>query len=165
MRLPPPHVRWPLAIVVALVLHVVVSLATVFVATSNPSYAVEEDYYEKALHWDEKRAQDRRNIELGWRIEIEVEPPDSAGSPAALEAILTGADEGPIDGATVAVEAFHNARAGNILRATLAGRGAGRYAAELPMRWAGVWEFRFVAERGSLRFTHAEKRHVRGLRR
>jgi len=139
-------------------------LATVFVATTNPSYAVEEDYYEKALHWDEKRAQDRRNIELGWRIEIEVAPPDAAGGPASLVSVLTAADGGPIDGATVTVEAFHNARAGNILRATLAGRGAGRYAAELPMRWSGVWEFRFVAERGSERFTHAEKRYVRGRR-
>ena len=69
---------------------------------------------------------------------------------------------GAIDGATVAVEAFHNARAGNILRATLAGRGEGRYSAELPMRWAGVWEFRVVAERGADRFTHTHKRYITG---
>ena len=56
---------WPWVIGGALVLHVLVSLAVVFFATTDASYAIEEDYYQKAINWDEKRAQDRTNNELG----------------------------------------------------------------------------------------------------
>ncbi len=56
-----PGALWPWVIGGALVLHVVVSLGVVFFATSDASYAVEEDYYQKAIDWDQKRAQDRTN--------------------------------------------------------------------------------------------------------
>jgi nitrogen fixation protein FixH len=153
-------VRWPLVITIALVLHVVVSLGTVYVATSNPSYAVEEDYYQKALRWDEKRAQDRRNAELGWRLVLEVEPPARRGDPAVLTAHLSDADGTPLDAAGMAVEAFHNARSGNIVRTALAGRGEGHYGGEFPMRRPGLWEFRVVVERDGERFTQTDRRYL-----
>ena len=40
-------------------------LLLVLSAASDPSYAVEEDYYQKALAWDEKRAQYHTNEVLG----------------------------------------------------------------------------------------------------
>ncbi len=50
----------------ALAFHVISSLVVVYVATSDPSYAVEDDYYQKAVAWDEKRAQDRTERRSGW---------------------------------------------------------------------------------------------------
>lgn len=155
-----PHVRWPLFVVGALVLQVVASLITIYLATSNPSYAVEDDYYHKALRWDEIRAQQRRNDELGWRMTFDVTPPAPTGESARLSVDLTDADGAPIDGATVTVEAFHNARADEILRAPFEARGDGHYRASLPMRRSGLWEFRFVSQRGDDRFTFVETRHL-----
>ncbi len=156
----PPHVRWPALIVGALVLHVVASLVTVFIATSNPSYAVEEDYYQKALAWDERRAQERHSRELGWQLDVEVAPPPAAGSDPTLVVRLADGNGQPLDGARVAVAVFHNARADQILRAELAATGAGAYACPLAMRRPGVWELRFVVDRGGERFTHTVRRHL-----
>jgi hypothetical protein len=156
----PPHVGWPAAIIGALAIHVVASLATVWVATSNPSYAVEKDYYQKALHWDDRRAQERINHELGWVVTLAVSGPRAAGETAELELGLADRDGQPVNGAAVSVEAFHNARADRILRASLRGSGGGRYTSGLAMRRPGVWEFRINASRGDDTFTHRESRYV-----
>jgi nitrogen fixation protein FixH len=155
----PPNVFWPTVIIAALVIHVVVSLGTVWLATSNPSYAVEEDYYQKGLQWDAKRAQDRRNAELGWAVGIQVQPA-AIGNPALLELTLTAADATAVEAARVAVETFHNARANEILRAVMEEVAGGRYTARLPMRRSGVWEFRITAVRGDDTFTFTETRYV-----
>ena len=156
-----PQVRWPALIVGALVIHVVASLVTVVIATSDPSYAVEEDYYRKALAWDERRVQDRHNRELGWQLEVEVAPPPAAGSDPTLVVRLADGNSQPLDGARVAVAAFHNARADQILRAELAATGGGVYACPLAMRRSGVWELRFTIDRGGERFTRTVRRHLR----
>ena len=151
---------WPWIIAGALALHVVASLVVVFVATSNPSYAVEEDYYQKALHWDDKRAQDRTNEELGWILNLTVRPAAMPGEEPTLEVHLADAGSEPIDGAVVAVETFHNARADDILRASLDAVGEGVYRTTLPMRHNGRWELRFTVDRGREHFTHTETRHL-----
>ena len=151
---------WPWVIAGALALHVVASLVVVFVAASNPSYAVEEDYYQKALHWNDKRAQDRTNEELGWRLDITVRPAETPGEEPTLEVHLADGGGEPIDGAVVAVETFHNARADDILRAGLDAVGEGVYRTTLPMRHNGRWELRFTVDRGQDRFTHTETRHL-----
>ena len=154
---PAPNVLWPALIIGALALHVVASLVTVWIATSNPSYAVEEDYYRKALAWDATRAQERRNAELGWQLDAEVTSAAETGGDPVLAARLTTADGRPLDGAAITLEGFHNARADDIVRAHLAGTGAGAYSSPVPMRRTGLWELRFAVERAGERFTHTEK--------
>jgi nitrogen fixation protein FixH len=156
----PPHVRWPAFIAGALALQVLGSIVTIYLATSNPSYAVEDDYYQKALAWDDRRAQDRRSLELGWTLQFEVTPATVAADRAVLSVDLGDAGGAPVDGALLTVEAFHNARADDVFRAPLDGHGDGRYSASLPIARQGVWELRFVAERGEDRFTHTEKRYL-----
>jgi hypothetical protein len=151
---------WPWIIAGALTLHVVGSLVMVFVATSNPSYAVEEDYYQKALHWNDKRAQDRTNEELGWILDLEVHPAATPAGEPTLEVRLTDADGEPFEGAVMAVETFHNARADDILRASLDPVGEGVYRTTLPMRHNGRWELRFTVDHGQDHFTHTETRHL-----
>ena len=151
---------WPWIIAGALALHVVGSLVVVFVAASNSSYAVEEDYYQKALHWNDKRAQDRTNEDLGWILNLTVRPAATPGEQPTLEVHLAEAGGEPIDGAVVAVETFHNARADDILRASLDTVGEGVYRTTLPMRQNGRWEMRFTVDRGQEHFTHAETRHL-----
>ena len=151
---------WPWIIAGALALHVIASLVVVFVATSNPSYAVEEDYYQKALHWNDKRAQDRTNEELGWILNLTVRPTATPGEQPTLEVHLADAGGEPVDGAVVAVETFHNTRADDILRARLDPVGEGVYRTTLPMRHNGRWELRFTVDHGQDHFTHTETRHL-----
>ncbi len=130
----------------------------VYFATSNESYAVEPDYYRKALAWDEKRAQDRHNSELGWQLEFTVEPA-AVGQDPMMRAELTTTGGEPITGAAVAVEAFANARRNDILTAILEASGSG-YQTTMPMRRDGLWEFRFTVTRDNELFTYRDTRHV-----
>jgi len=155
-----PGRLWPLVIAGALALHVVVSLVVVFIATSDPSYAVEEDYYQKALAWNDKRAQDRTNETLGWSIDFSIEPPATPGDQPTLEAKLQDGHSSPLDGATVSVEAFHNARSADILKFQLTPEGEGIYRSSFPAKHNGRWELRFTVNHGDHRFTHSETRHL-----
>jgi nitrogen fixation protein FixH len=151
---------WPPIIAGALALHVVASLIVVYVATSDPSYAVEENYYQKAVAWDDKRAQDRVNEDLGWSLAFTVKPPAKLGDRPTLEVELLDAERRPLTGATVLVETFHNAHGHDIVRESLAEAGRGLYRATPEMRHNGRWELRFTVDRGADHFTHVETRHL-----
>ena len=152
---------WPVVIVSALAIHVVASLIVVFIATSDPSYAVEENYYQKAINWDEKRAQDRDNESLGWNFEFSVTPPESAGEQARVEITLDDREGLPLNGATVSIETFYNPLSGDILRAQFPVTDvSGSSSITLPMRHNGRWEVRFTVEREGETFTHSETRHL-----
>ena len=156
----PGHTRLiaGLAIAGALALHVLVMAAMVYVATTNDSYAVEPDYYAKALAWDEKRAQDRRNAELGWSLDFTVEPAPAGADPILRVRLVDGGGSA-ITGAQVAVEAFANVRRDEVHTATLA-PSEGGYQTTMPMRGNGRWEFRFEVTRDGDRFTYRDTRHV-----
>ncbi|HSL16658.1 MAG TPA: FixH family protein [Methylomirabilota bacterium] len=153
-----PGTLIPLLIAGALALHVIGSLVMVWIATTDDSYAVEPDYYAKALAWDERRAQEELNAELGWRLEFTVEPA-APGADPTVRATLTGASGEPITGAQIEVEAFSNVRRDDILTAVLGPAPEG-YRAALPMRGNGRWEFRFSVTRNEDVFTYRETRHV-----
>jgi nitrogen fixation protein FixH len=126
-------------------------------AASDPSIAVEEDYYRKALDWDRHRAQQARNRALGWTITVEVDStklsPVERVNRTGLAARLTDRAGRPVTGATVHLETFHHARSRHVLKATLGEAEPGVYRTALAMRRSGNWEFRFRVERGDKVFT------------
>jgi nitrogen fixation protein FixH len=150
------------ALLVALPVLVVIgaNFALVYLATSDPSFAVEEDYYSKAVGWDRKREQDRLNSELGWEMSFAVAPRLAADGTRAITATLTDRAGDTIDGARVRLSTFHNARASQILEADLQRREGGGYETSLPLRRPGLWEFRFEVLRDGERMTHTTVRDV-----
>ena len=152
---------WPWVIGGALALHVIGSLVFVAIATSDSSYGVEEDYYRKAVNWDEKRAQDRTNAELGWTLEFQVAPPQRPGEQPTIEVRLADSAGEPLTGASVNLETFHKARSDDIIRMTIeAADQTGLYTARPAMRRNGLWELRFTIDHSGNRFTHTETRHL-----
>lgn len=155
-----PEIRWPLFIIGLLVLQVGLGIFFFMKATSDPSFAVEEDYYQKAVNWEGKQAQDRTNAELGWTLTPIVGPIDESLTTRLLTAELRDRDDIPLTGATVRVETFHNIRAGEILRAGLVETIPGLYETHLQMQRPGLWEIRFSVVRGTDTFTHTARVHV-----
>jgi hypothetical protein len=152
---------WPWVIGAALAVHVVASLVVVTIATSDASYGVEKDYYQKAVNWDKKKAQDRMNSDLGWAIEFEVAPPQRPGEQPALEVRLSDSSGEPLTGAAVALETFHKARSDEIIRISLdASAKPGCYTSTPAMRRNGLWELRFTVDHDGNHFTHTETRHL-----
>jgi nitrogen fixation protein FixH len=121
-------------------------------ATSDPSFAVVPDYYERSLVWDQKMSQDRENRRLGWRVGLQIA---RDGGEVALTARLLDRRGATLGGAKVEVQALHKARASRVLTAALREQRAkgGVYVGWLPMRRPGLWELSFAAQRGDQRFT------------
>jgi nitrogen fixation protein FixH len=110
----------------------------------DPGYAIERDYYRKAVSWDAERARERQSQALGWRAMCEV----TGLQPRNLHVQLADARGLPVTGAQVRVEAFHNARAGHVLVLTARELAPGRYEAAFDAWRSGAWELRIHAQRG-----------------
>lgn len=154
---------WPAFVVGILVLGVGVNVVLLVVANSDPSFAVEEDYYDKALRWDDRRAQEAANVALGWQFEFAAVPDldASEGTPVMqLTVAVRDADGVTVDGAVVRLETFPLARSAEVGRVRLDGRGEGLYRTTLPLSRPGIWEFRFEVVAGDDTFTHREQREV-----
>lgn len=155
-----PERAWPLIITGLLVIHVAAMLIFVWVATSDPSYAVEEDYYQKAVHWDDKRAQDARNRALGWKLTFQVQRPMAVGDRPTLRVRLADGSGAALTGAGIGLVAFRTALSGRQLRVTFAEEDGGVYTASPPMLQDGKWELRFRVELGDDVFTATERRYL-----
>ena len=95
---------WILVPVVLLTLSLLGALTTAAIAVSDPSFAVEPDYYKKALHWDQHQTALERSARLGWSVALRTEP---AIVGAELVVELRDRQGQPVEGADVRVEAFH----------------------------------------------------------
>lgn len=151
---------WPWMVVGLLAIPVTVDLGVIWFVGSDPTFAVEPQYYQKAVNWDDEMAQRRANDALGWTTRVEVLP--SADGPT-LRVHLLDRDGQPVTGAQVTAQTFHNARASQVLTATLQGDGDA-YSAALAMRRPGVWEVRLAVQRGKDRFTRVERLELVGGR-
>ena len=152
--------RWPQAVTTILGITVAANIWLIRVASGDPSFAVEKDYYQRGVHWDDEMAQRARNRALGWRLAATLSPIET-GRGADLRIALTDSVVSPIEDASVVVTAVHVARAGQPVELTLAQRAPGEYEARVPIERAGLWELRIDIHRGADRFTATERLDAR----
>lgn len=157
-----PGAWWPIGIVGALAVTVAANALLIVAANEPRATVIEPDYYRKAVAFDSTMAERAADARLGWRVEAALSQPGTAG--ARLEAQVLDAAGAPLDGAEVRVVAVHNLDADRPVEARLMGAGTGRYTATLPLRFHGMWELRFVVERGNQRFTSDLRRDTGTLR-
>jgi hypothetical protein len=146
---------WSSIIVGLLLLQVGLCAVGVIAATRSKAVAVEADYYNKALHWDQEKALLRASQELGWGVTLTIGDVATTNGSRALMLKLADPQGKPIEDATVEVAYFHHARPGELRRASLAGMGeggGGLYASSVPLDRAGKWEFRLTIHRGGQAF-------------
>jgi hypothetical protein len=147
---------WPIGITAILGATVVANLVMMRVANNDPSFAVEPDYYKKAVFYDSTMAQTHRNLDLGWGVQTFA---DSIvpGKPTRLRVVLRDEKALPLLGARVEATVLFNARANDLTTATLTDEGAGVYAATLPINTPGEWEIRVNATRDTSHFTASRR--------
>lgn len=151
---------WPGLVLALLGGQVLFTVVTVYLATMDNSFAVEPDYYQKALHWDGEIAQRRENARLGWTAALEVGDDVSVFDERTLTCRLADAEGRPVEGAAVDLVAFPHSRGSQRASAVLVEADAGAYVATLRFRRKGVWEFRIAARQGPNVFTYRETRDV-----
>ncbi len=152
--------RWPAIVLGLLLLQIGTSALMIYVATSDASFAVEPDYYRKAVEWDQRAAQLRAEQALGWRITFDLSADADALQRRLLTARVFDAQQQPLRGASLRVRAFHHARAADALEASLHESAPGEYRVALPLMRAGLWEFRFELTSASRIFSLRELREL-----
>ncbi len=151
---------WPALVVALLAGHLTLMLAAYLLATSNPSFSVEPDYYDKAQNWDREAALRRASQRLGWKLALSVLPGEPKPGWRVVQCRLSDADGRPIVGAVVEVVAFHHARGSQRLHAVLSDQGDGRYTTALQLARPGLWEFRLRAARGDDVFVQTRRHEL-----
>jgi nitrogen fixation protein FixH len=136
---------WPIGISALLAVFVVANLFVMYLANDDPAFAIEPDYYRKAVAFDSSMATARRSATLGWSASTAIERADTRTS---VTVMLADADRQPVAGASVTIDARFNARANEVLDVVLRERSPGQYSAPLDVRHAGQWEVRVDAVRG-----------------
>lgn len=128
------------------------------IASRDPGFALERDYYAKAVNYDREIEQRAANARLGWSVESQLGRA-TPHSTTPLE-VRVRARSGLVQGARVSVQALRNASASVVLEARCQEREPGRYQAALPLGHGGVWELRFVVAHGAERFTQIVRHDV-----
>ncbi|MEO1480693.1 MAG: FixH family protein [Myxococcota bacterium] len=147
---------WPFLIVGLLAGGVIMNISMVMTAADDPGFAIEEDYYRKAVDWDKSREQVRKNRELGWTLKVDSSFTDDG---LAVEARLSDRLGGAISDASVQLQALHVARANQKIVAMM-DYNDGRFHTRLDAHRPGAWEFKFLIKRGDEIFTHTERADV-----
>jgi nitrogen fixation protein FixH len=145
---------WPIGIATILLLSAGANILVMFIARADPAFAVEPDYYQKAVGWDATMAQQRANTILGWQADasLVLATPSTPGSVTVTLRTATG---DVVEDAVVSVEAMHNARASQRYESTLTPGGDGRYSGAMDAHRPGQWEVRVTAVKGTNRFTQS----------
>jgi nitrogen fixation protein FixH len=141
---------WPWFVVALLVATAGGQGIMLYAATHDPTFAIEPDYYQKAVAFDTTIQQERGNLALGWTATAR-----AAATPAAivLQVTLTDRDGAPVAGAHVAGVAIHNLDGSTHHEATFTELGHGAYEARVASTRHGLWELRLDAKRAQDRFT------------
>lgn len=151
---------WPIGITAVLATTVAANLWVMRIATDDPSFAIEPDYYQKAITWDSTLAQARQDSVLGWRLTPQLQIVAGTGK-TRISATLADSLGTPISGAVMKVAALPVARASEVHEAMLAAAGAGEYEGQLDAQRQGRWELRFEVRAGSTRFTEVARVEAR----
>lgn len=144
---------WPTVVIGVLALHAVALVVVVFIATRDPSFAVEPNHYQKALAWDGSAARLRASQQLGWTASIQTDQASDELGRRRLTCRIVDKDGIAVVGATVRLVMFHHARAADRLEVSLSPEKDGTYAAVVPMKRKGLWECRVAARRGDSLFS------------
>ncbi len=137
--------QWPIGVAAVLALTVAGNVWVAVRAADDPSAAIEERYYDKAVNFDARLALQQRAQRLGWRVSIAA----SAMRPDGVTLVphLTDRSGQPVAGAHVTVTARHVARAADAMRADAVLGTDGSASIRLPMHRAGLWDVEIEAQR------------------
>ncbi|RYZ02429.1 MAG: hypothetical protein EOO73_31940 [Myxococcales bacterium] len=132
----------------------------VWLAVDDPHFALEPNYYDKAVHWDQARARASTSLALGLATTVSPALYKAADGSIDLEVAVDDRTLARFAGAAVELEAFPNAYAAQVQRLTLHEAAPGVYRGKLERGVLGLWELRLKVSRGSERFEQTLRRDV-----
>jgi nitrogen fixation protein FixH len=140
---------WPWFIAALLVATAGGQAIMLYAATHDPTFAIEPDYYAKAVAYDTTIMRGRENIRLGWRASGAMTASD--GGASVRIAVIDSAGL-PVTGARISAVAIHNLDGSHPIPVPLTEAGGG-YVGRIDHAHRGLWEIRLDAVRGADHFT------------
>lgn len=122
--------------------------ALIFMAERDRTFAVEPNYYAKALAWDRDHQAALRSRALGWNALARAQGEE-------LVVTLTDREGRPVKGAVVGAEVFASIRAAVRTHLALTESSAGEYRTVLPAGPSGLWRVNLTAQHEEDRFVAA----------
>lgn len=153
----PPHIAWPVFVIALLVMGMVTTIYSVIVATESPPQVV-ENYYEKALAWNDQQAEAAASQALGWDLHFSVEAQPSA--PHTIAISLMDRSGAHVTNLAGTIRARRPDQVGIHAEQALTARQDGTYEAQLPLTQTGLWDFEIVAERQNERYVQTVRREI-----
>ena len=150
----PPHLAWPLFVVLLLVIGVGSSLAIVFAARSDGGAKVIENYYEKAIAWDSTSKLTRDSKAAGWIVSMQYVPPAAPATTGSMEVVFIDNTGMPITGLVGTLSAYRPQHSRALYTATLTPDTTkpGTYYHPFTHAAAGIWDFEIHAQQDSFQF-------------
>ena len=131
-----------------------------YIAIDDPSFALEPNYYDKAVHWDKSQSEARESNLLGLKLELTAPLRIATNGTVSVQLGVKDRKDLAVAGAEVEIEAFPNAYAGRIEHVTLRETAPGVYTGELARGVLGLWELRVVIKQGALRYRQVLRHDV-----
>ena len=150
----PPHIAWPLFVVCLLVLGVGMGMWVVFASLSDGGAQVVENYYQKAVEWDDRNQLVQESNAIGWVVILAYVQGTSEEMPAGIEIRFEDKEGQPVTGLQGVVRMYRPQTTKALVELTLAsvpGR-PGIYWQSFTSASAGLWDFEIAVERDSFRF-------------
>ncbi len=140
---------WPGLLIGLLAMQLGMSSLVMWLALHDRTFAVEPNYYQRAVEWDQRSAARRAAAAQGWSLDVTTGPARSALGDRELLVQLSERDGRPLCDAVVRVSAFHHRTAKDrlALELTPITDNAGTYGTLAPLRRAGTWELRVTVEK------------------
>lgn len=162
-----PGMQWPIGIVAILATSVIGNIAFMRVANNDPAFAIEPDYYKRAVAFDTTMHEAQVSDSLHWSATVAMDVISKGRGSLRLE--LRDRTGSPVIVDSVQASAFFVARANDVAHLALKpdiGRGNGFYIADLPVLHAGQWDVRIDARRHDEHFVTSLRTEVaRGIAR
>jgi len=117
------------------------------IAQRDRSFLVVPNYYDKAQHWDQARAEKLASEKLGWKVVVESSPQIDGQGRRVVSFVLTDVAGHAVKGASLRVDYFHHAHPDQQqwIEISPDSNDGRRFSVTMPMRYAGIWEFHFTA--------------------
>lgn len=157
----PPHIGWPLLVVLLLTMSVGTVTTMVLASRSDGGAQVIDDYYRKAVAWDTLAAERRASAALGWHATLAVEAP-AADTLRAVLVTVVDRQGVPVAGLSGTVQAGRPHRATLLDAQPLAPADVpGTYRLALRLDGEGLWDFEVRAHRADERFVATLRHEIR----
>lgn len=148
---------WPHFIFFLLAINFFVVGITVYVATTDPSFAVVPDYYTKAVEWDATKERQAASDAAGWKVHVAAIP---IGSDMFIRAIVLDENSQHVENATVTAQVFHSRYAAEQSTLEFVPATPGTYDAAFPSLRAGEWNIKLTIKRDGDTYLGSHQLHL-----